>query len=297
MPNRTEDVASFRRWWYTPDIRSSRRQSPSSTSCRSIGFFALNGAFFGWPGRLQEYWLPPEIHFPRTKGETTLRIVGIPLLISFSAQWSVRPIAPACHHTFSVQCSTKNGPTRWTRYPSGRFSPGCPPPYDHLDSGSLEHAGLRAQIPLRLRLTVEALYSQPPLFSNLPGAVSTLVLIARSTQCVPGQVQDSCRVADTVKVLSPTLNRVRRSGHLHIRCLRSTAPALAVPCSPMPMVTSVSQMAAYQVCSHPASVCLVDHVLHVICPDVLDAYWYAPGPWLLKYAPWGRACGLSNPFL
>ena len=44
---------------------------------------------------------------------------------------------------------------------------------------------------------------------------------------------------------------------------------MAVPCSPMPMVTSVSQMAAYQVCSQPASVCLVDHVCHGTCPDVM----------------------------
>ena len=46
-------------------------------------------------------------------------------------------------------------------------------------------------------------------------------------------------------------------------------PALAVPCSPMFMVTSVSQMAAFQVCSHLASVCLVDHVVHGNCPDVM----------------------------
>ena len=37
MPNRTEDVASFKRRWYTPDIPSSRWQSPSGHSCRSIG--------------------------------------------------------------------------------------------------------------------------------------------------------------------------------------------------------------------------------------------------------------------
>ena len=72
-----------------------------------------------------------------------------------------------------------------------------------------------------------------------------------------------------MNVLTPTFNQVRRSKHLHIRCLRSTVPALAVPCSPIPMVTSVSQMAAYQVCSHPAGVCLVDHVLHGNCPDVM----------------------------
>ena len=35
------------------------------------------------------------------------------------------------------------------------------------------------------------------------------------------------------------------------------------------MVSSVDQVAAYQVCSHPASVCLVDHVLHGDCPDVM----------------------------
>ena len=52
-------------------------------------------------------------------------------------------------------------------------------------------------------------------------------------------------------------------------CFRSAAPALAVPCCPMPMVTSVSQMAAYQVCSQPASACLVDHVMHGNCPDVM----------------------------
>ena len=70
-------------------------------------------------------------------------------------------------------------------------------------------------------------------------------------------------------VLTPTLSRVRHSRHLHIRCLRTTVPALALLCSPMPMVTSVSQMADYQVCSHPASVCLVDHVVHGNCPDVM----------------------------
>ena len=190
-------------------------------------------------------------------------------LILFAAQCSVRPIAPACHHTFSAQFSTKNAPTRWTRYPWGWFSPGCPPPYDHLNSGSPEHAALREQTPVRLGLTVEALYSRPPLFSNLPGAVCTLLLIARPTQCVPGQVQDSCRAPVTMNVLTPTLNRFRHSKHLQIRCLRSTGPAMAVPCSPMPMVTRVNQMAAYQVCTHPASVCLVDHVVHGICPDVL----------------------------
>ena len=95
------------------------------------------------------------------------------------------------------------------------------------------------------------------------------MLIANATQCVPGQVQNSSRARVKLNVLTPTLSRVRHSGHLHIRFFPSTAPALAVPCSPMPMVTSVSQMAAYQVCSHPASVSLVDHVVHGNCPDVM----------------------------
>ena len=43
----------------------------------------------------------------------------------------------------------------------------------------------------------------------------------------------------------------------------------SVPCRPMPMVSSVSQVAAYHDCSHPASVCLVDHVLHGYCPNVM----------------------------
>ena len=53
-------------------------------------------------------------------------------------------------------------------------------------------------------------------------------------------------------------------------CLLSTALTLSVPCRPMPMVSSVSQVAAYQDCSHPASVCLVDHVLHGYCPNVMN---------------------------
>ena len=190
-------------------------------------------------------------------------------LILLAAQWSLRPIAPASQHTFCAQCSTKNVPPRWTRYPWGWFSPGCPPPYYRLNAGSPEHAGLREPMPLKLRLTVEALYSQPPLFSNLPGAVSTLVLTARPTPCVPRQVQDSCRAPVMVNVLTPGLNQVRHSRHLHIRCLWSCVPGLAVPCSPMPVVTSLNQMAAYQVCSHPASVCLDDHVVHGICPNVM----------------------------
>ena len=71
--------------------------------------------------------------------------------------------------------------------------------------------------------------------------------------------------------LAPRDNHTLAEGHWFCsdRCIQSTAPTLAVPCSPMPTVTSVSQMAAYQVCSHSASVCLVDHVLHENCPDVM----------------------------
>ena len=71
--------------------------------------------------------------------------------------------------------------------------------------------------------------------------------------------------------LAPRVTHTLAEGHWlsSDRCSQSTAPTLAVRCSPMPMVTSVSQKAAYQVCSHPASVCLFDHVLHGNCPDVM----------------------------
>ena len=42
-----------------------------------------------------------------------------------------------------------------------------------------------------------------------------------------------------------------------------------VPCSPMPKVASVNQVPVYPVCSHQVTVCLVDHVLHGICPNVM----------------------------
>ena len=71
--------------------------------------------------------------------------------------------------------------------------------------------------------------------------------------------------------VAPRDNTSLGEGHLFCpdHCFLSASPALAVPCSPMPMVTSVSQVTAYQVCSHPASVCLVDHVLHGNSPDVM----------------------------
>ena len=52
--------------------------------------------------------------------------------------------------------------------------------------------------------------------------------------------------------LAPRDNHPLAEGHWFFtdRCLRSTALTLSVPCSPMPMVSSVDQVAAYQVCSH-----------------------------------------------
>ena len=97
------------------------------------------------------------------------------------------------------------------------------------------------------------------LFCNPPGAVITLVLIARPTLCVPRQVQDSFRAPATVNVLTPTLNRVRHSKHLHIHCLRSTAPALAMACSPMLMVTRwplIRFAATEQVCALLTMCCM-----------------------------------------
>ena len=71
--------------------------------------------------------------------------------------------------------------------------------------------------------------------------------------------------------LAPRDNRSLAEGHWFFtdHCLLSTALTLSVPCSLLPMVPSVDQVAAYQVCIHPASVCLVDHVLHGDCPDVM----------------------------
>ena len=47
------------------------------------------------------------------------------------------------------------------------------------------------------------------------------------------------------------------------------APALVVPCTSMPVGTGLTQMAAYQVCSHSASECFFDHVLNGIFPTVM----------------------------
>ena len=71
--------------------------------------------------------------------------------------------------------------------------------------------------------------------------------------------------------LAPRDNNSLAEGHWFCTddCLLSTALTLFVPCSPMPMVSGVDQVAAYQFCSHPASVCLVDHVLHGDCLDVM----------------------------
>ena len=71
--------------------------------------------------------------------------------------------------------------------------------------------------------------------------------------------------------LAPRDNHTLAEGHWFYsgHCFLSTALTLPVPCSLMPMVTSVSQMDAYQVCRNPAGVCLVDHVLHGDFPDVM----------------------------
>ena len=76
-------------------------------------------------------------------------------------------------------------------------------------------------------------------------------------------------VLGTNSVLTTALNRVRSSQLLHIRSFWSPAPVLVVPCTPMPVVSSVSQIAAYQVWSQPGSECLIDHGLHGICPNVM----------------------------
>ena len=49
---------------------------------------------------LQEYRLPPEVHFPLTEGSNTEdhRNTTRPLIL-FTAEWSVSPITAASHHT------------------------------------------------------------------------------------------------------------------------------------------------------------------------------------------------------
>ena len=71
--------------------------------------------------------------------------------------------------------------------------------------------------------------------------------------------------------LAPRDNHSLAEGHWLFTdyCLLSTGLTLSVPCRPMSMVSSVDQVAAYEVCSHPASVCLADHVLHGEFPDVM----------------------------
>ena len=75
------------------------------------------------------------------------------------------------------------------------------------------------------------------------------------------------------------------------------------------MVSSVSQVAAYQDCSHPASVCLVDHVLHGYCPNVMTLVnqrrtvaFYTRGEWQARcyeercvFPPWGQASPQLGP--
>ena len=52
-------------------------------------------------------------------------------------------------------------------------------------------------------------------------------------------------------VLTRAPSRVRVSKHVHIRCIWSPAPALDVPCTPMPVVTSVSERLVHHVFRQP----------------------------------------------
>ena len=53
--------------------------------------------------------------------------------------------------------------------------------------------------------------------------------------------------------LAPRDNHSLAEGHWLFTdyCLLSTALTLSVPCRPMPVVSSVGQVAAYQDCNHP----------------------------------------------
>ena len=111
--------------------------------------------------------------------------------------------------------------------------------------------------------------------------------------------------------LAPRDNHSLAEGHWFFTdyCLLRTALTLSVPCRPMPMVSSVDQVAAYQVCSHPASVCLVDHVLNGDCPDVMTlgsqrrtVAYYTRGKGQARcyearcvFPPWGQASPQLGP--
>ena len=82
------------------------------------------------------------------------------------------------------------------------------------------------------------------------------MLTTRPNQCVPGQVHDSGRAPILVSVLTPALNRPQLTKYLHIRCFWSPAPTVVVPCTPMPVVSSLSEH-------------LSEHVLHGMCPKVM----------------------------
>ena len=111
--------------------------------------------------------------------------------------------------------------------------------------------------------------------------------------------------------LAPRDNHSLAEGHCFFtdHCLLSTALTLSVPCRPMPMVSSVDQVAAYQDCSHPASVCSVDHVLHGDYPDVMTlrsqrrtVAYYTRGELQARcyearcvFPPWGQASPQLGP--
>ena len=82
------------------------------------------------------------------------------------------------------------------------------------------------------------------------------MLTVQANQWVLGHVQDSGRALVSVSVLTPALYRARFSRKVDIRCFGSPAPALVVPCTPVPAGSSLSE-------------CLVDHLLHGICPNVM----------------------------
>ena len=96
-------------------------------------------------------------------------------------------------------------------------------------------------------------HTSNPLRKGQNRVVEQMVMTARPTQCVPRQVQDSGRAAVSVNVLSPALDRVHSGKHLRICCFWCPAPVLVGRCTPMPVVVSVSQVAAYLVYSHPLS--------------------------------------------
>ena len=137
-------------WTSPPPTGIIRRATP-------VGVFAPLGGTLG-PHRAKEHRGSSDYQMTAYLGSK--QVVGE----------SYYPSLQPCHHP--LRCSSKNAPTRWTRYPWGRFSSEFLPPNDQPTCGSPEHAGLREPVS-SLHNSQMRLFSRCPLCPNLSGVVCT----------------------------------------------------------------------------------------------------------------------------